>query len=92
MNRNYHTARINLGITLNEMGNYSEAVSEFESIQETPAIKTNPEALIAYGTALRNVEDYKLSSHQFEQALLINPRHSQAHNGLGIVYSKLARY
>jgi len=63
INPNYETARINIGITLNEMGKSEEAVKEFEMyslfsclrIATTGQIKSNPEALIAYGTALRNI-------------------------------------
>ena len=37
------------------MSKFKEAVNQFEKIAETGQIKQNPEALIAYGTALRNI-------------------------------------
>lgn len=39
IDQNYETARINLGITLNEMGKFKEAVNQFEKIAETGQIK-----------------------------------------------------
>lgn len=69
-------ARVNLCITLNEMGEFKESVECCDNLQNQKWLNSNPEALIAYGTALRNCERYQEAQQKYDLALSINPRHS----------------
>jgi len=80
-------AHLNLGNTLNESGNVSEAMAQF-----VEALRIKPdyaEAHITLGSALSQAGRLLEAIQQYEQALRINPDYAEAHSNLGVIFQRL---
>lgn len=78
---NFAAPYLNLGNTLNDLGEYDSAVSILRK-----AVKLKPKWVVAeteLGTAYRNKKDYGNAVKQFKKAISIDNRYAYAYYGLG---------
>ncbi|MBE9183887.1 CHAT domain-containing protein [Microcoleus sp. LEGE 07076] len=84
-----HIAWNNLGVTLNDLGRYSEAIAAFEK-----ALEIDPKFHYVWsglGLTLKELGRYSEAIAAFEKALEIDPKYHYAWNGLGITLNDLGR-
>ena len=89
-NPNYAAAHYNLGIVLNELGEYQKAMSSYER-----AIQIQPNYVDAHynlGNTLKELGEYQKAMSSYEKAIQINPNHVDAHNNLGLAFYALGEH
>ena len=89
-NPNYAGAHNNLGIVLNELGEYQKAISCYEKV-----IQIQPNYVDAHynlGNTLKELGEHQKAMSSYEKAIQINPNHVDAHNNLGLAFYELEEY
>jgi tetratricopeptide (TPR) repeat protein len=83
-------AYYNRGIAHGVLGNYKQAISDFDR-----AIEINPNYAKAYnnrGNAYAGLGNYKQAISDYDRAIEINPNYEYAYNNRGIAYACLGNY
>ena len=89
-NPNYAGAHNNLGIVLNELGEYQKAMSSYEK-----AIQIQPNYAAAHynlGNTLKKLGEYQKAMSSYERAIQIQPNYVDAHYNLGNTLKELGEY
>ena len=89
-NPNHADAQNNLGIILNQLGQYQKAVNCYEK-----AIQINPghgDAHSNLGNIFKGVGELKKAVSCYEKAIQINPNHANAYNNLGNTLNQLGEH
>jgi tetratricopeptide (TPR) repeat protein len=83
-------AYYNRGVTYCELGNYWQAIADFDR-----AIEINPKYAESYngrGVATDKLGYHSLAISYFDRAIEINPKYAEAYKGRGVAYGKLGNY
>ena len=89
-NPNHADAQNNLGILLNQLGQYQKAVNCYEK-----AIQVNPGHADAHsnlGNIFKGLGELKKAVSCYEKAIQINPGHANAYNNLGNTFNQLGEH
>ena len=90
LNPNHLDAHNNIGIILQNAGQYQKAIKCFEK-----AIEIDPNYKNAYnnlGSAFKDLQEYQKAIKYFEKAIEIDPNYLDAYNNLGGVHGNLEEY
>ncbi len=89
-NPNYAGAHNNLGIVLNELGEYQKAISSY-----VKAIQIQPNYAAAHynlGNTLKKLGEYQKAMSSYERAIQIQPNYVDAHYNLGNTLKELGEH
>jgi len=89
-NPNYAGAHNNLGIVLNELGEYQKAMSSYEK-----AIQINPNHVDAHnnlGLAFYKLREFQKAISCHKKAIQLDPNNLNSHNNLGILFYQLGQF
>ena len=89
-NPNHADAQNNLGIILNQLGQYQKAINCYEK-----AIQINPghgDAHSNLGNIFKGLGELKKAVSCYEKAIQINPGHANAYNNLGNTFNQLGEH
>ena len=101
LNPNYIEAHLNLSITFNEMGRYTEAVSEYEKAMKLEQVEgrltSGMKAKLAnahkeLGVSYLEIEEFTNAQQEFLKALKIAPQYLDIRTLLGNTYVKMGKY
>ena len=101
LNESYIEAHLNLSITYNEMGRYTEAVTEYEKAMKLEQVEgkltTGMKSKLAnahkeLGISYLEIEEFENARIEFCKALKISPQFLDIRTLLGNTYIKMKKY